>query len=244
AQRAAADGDAATSLAPTGPVTVSFDRARPLTAVSALTGRAAVPPGTVWAHVPEEGWRKLGAVSGSGWTQLAGRGVRADAVRLVWEAGTTPPDVHEITPWFADTPAAELRLSRDTVDAETGGRAVVVEAHITPRRPKDIHGELTVHAPRGIRVTADKAVTARRGSTTTARIEVSIPEGTKAGTFTVPVRFGSQQTVLTVRAFPPTGGSDLVRADGTKATSSADETADFPASAAIDGDPATRWSSP
>ncbi|MFD8377617.1 beta-N-acetylglucosaminidase domain-containing protein [Streptomyces sp. NPDC059679] len=244
AQRAAADGDAATSLAPTGPVTVRFDRARPLTAVSALTGRAAVSPGTVWAHVPDEGWRKLGAVSASGWTQLTGRGVRADAVRLVWEAGTTPPDVHEITPWFADTPAAELRLSRDSVDAETGGRAVVVEAHITPRRPEDIHGELTVHAPRGVRVTADRTVTARRGSTATARIEVSIPDGTKAGTFTVPVRFGSQETSLTVRAFPPTGGPDLARTDGTRATSSADETADFPASAAIDGDPATRWSSP
>ncbi|MGY0061760.1 beta-N-acetylglucosaminidase domain-containing protein [Streptomyces sp. LZ34] len=243
AQRAAADGDAATSLSPTGPVTVRFDRARPLTAVSTLTGRAAASPGTVWAHVPGEGWRRLGAVSGSGWTQLAGRGVRADAVRLAWEAGATPPAVHEITPWFADTPAAELRLSRDVVDAETGGRAVV-EARVTARRPEDIHGKLTVHAPRGVRVKADKAVTAPRGSTATARIEVSVPDRTKAGTFTVPVRFGSQESVLTVRAFPPTGGPDLARADGAKATSSADETADFPASAAIDGDPATRWSSP
>ncbi|MFI1849046.1 beta-N-acetylglucosaminidase domain-containing protein [Streptomyces sp. NPDC020480] len=243
AQHVAADGDAATSLDPDGPVTVRFDRARPLSALSALTGHAADSPGTAWAHVPGEGWRRLGAVSGSGWTQLAGRGVTADAVRLTWAEGTTPPAVHEITPWFADTPAADLRLSRDVVDAETGGRAVV-EARVTARRPEDIHGKLTVRAPRGVRVTADKTVTAPRGGTATARIQVSIPESTKTGTFTVPVRFGSQESELTVRVFPPTGGPDLARADGAEATSSADETPDFPASAAIDGDPATRWSSP
>ncbi|MBQ1094480.1 discoidin domain-containing protein, partial [Streptomyces sp. B93] len=47
---------------------------------------------------------------------------------------------------------------------------------------------------------------------------------------------------LTIHAFPPTQGPDLART-GT-ATSSADETPDFPARAANDGDPATRWSSP
>ncbi|MFK4183894.1 beta-N-acetylglucosaminidase domain-containing protein [Streptomyces sparsogenes] len=242
--RAAADGNATTSVTADDPVTVRFDRARPLTAVSALTGRAAASPGTVEAHVPGKGWRRLGAVSGSGWTQLAGRGLRADALRLTWAAGATPPAVHEITPWFADSPAAELRLSREAVDVEAGGRAAVVEARVTARHPEDVHGELTVHAPRGVRVTADEAVTAPRGGTATARIELSVPAGTRTGSFTVPVRFGSQESVLTVRAVPPTGGPDLARADGATATSSGDETPDFPASAAIDGDPATRWSSP
>ena len=44
-----------------------------------------------------------------------------------------------------------------------------------------------------------------------------------------------------MRAYPRTGGKDLAR--GTVATSSGDETADFPASAATDGNPRTRWSS-
>ncbi|WP_425505694.1 discoidin domain-containing protein [Streptomyces typhae] len=45
-----------------------------------------------------------------------------------------------------------------------------------------------------------------------------------------------------MRAHPRTGGPDLAR--GAKATSSGDETKDFPASAAHDGDATTRWSSP
>lgn len=47
---------------------------------------------------------------------------------------------------------------------------------------------------------------------------------------------------MSVRAYPRTAGPDLVR-EGSP-SSSADETADFPASAAGDGDPETRWSSP
>lgn len=53
--------------------------------------------------------------------------------------------------------------------------------------------------------------------------------------------FGGAQQTLTVRIYPRTGGKDLAR--GTVATSSGDETPDFPASAATDGDPRTRWSS-
>ena len=251
-QRAAADGDPATGVrAPADPVTVFFDETRPLTAVTVLTGRApaagSVPPGSpalVEAHVPGEGWRRLGEVSDSGWTELPGQAVRADAVRLTPPAGSTGPAVQEITPWFTDTPAADLHLSTSTADAEIGGGPVTVDARLTAQRPGDVRGDLTLTAPHGIMVRAPAGVTAPRGGTATARIEIFVPAGTKAGTFTIPVRFGSEEKVLTVRAVPRTGGPDLAGAPGTEATSSGDETRDFPASAAVDGDPRTRWSSP
>lgn len=245
ADHAAADGKATTTVASPGePVTVRFGRTRPLSSVSALTGRSADGSGTVEAHVPGEGWRRLGGLAADGFTQVGGKGVRADAVRLNWAAGTTPPTVHEITPWFADTPAAELRLSRDSVDAEVGGRSATVRAELTSLRPGDVNDDLTLRTPHGVTARAPQGVTAPRGATATARIEISVDEGTKPGTYAVPVRFGSEQRMLTVRALPRTGGPDLARAKGTKATSSGDETPDFPASAAVDGDPGTRWSSP
>ncbi|MFH8368893.1 beta-N-acetylglucosaminidase domain-containing protein [Streptomyces sp. NPDC018031] len=245
-QRAAADGDVRTSVPAGSPVTLRFDRVRPLTAVTALTGPGGGKRGTIEAHVPGSGWRRLEAVSGSGWTQAPGKGVRADAVRLVWDGAgdREPPAVHELTPWFADTPAAELRLSRTVVDAEIGGSPAVVEARLTPRRPGDVRGDLLVRAPEGVTVSAPAQVTAVRGGMATARLKVAVPAGGGARTYRVPVRFGSEEAVLTVRAFPPAGGTDLASAEaGAEATSSGDETGGFPASAAIDGDPATRWSS-
>ncbi|MDT3397941.1 discoidin domain-containing protein, partial [Streptomyces sp. B1866] len=159
-------------------------------------------------------------------------------------AAPRPPAVYEVTPWFADTPAADLRLSRAEAEAEVGGRPVAVEALLTARRPGDVRGDLTVRAPRGITVSAPEEVTAPRGGTAAARIEVSVAEDARPGTYAVPVRFGSREATLTVRAFPRTGGPDLARERGARAVSSGDETPDFPASAAVDGDPRTRWSSP
>ncbi|MFH8405013.1 beta-N-acetylglucosaminidase domain-containing protein [Streptomyces sp. NPDC018019] len=227
-----------------GPTSLSvpFGRPRPLTAVTALTepspSSAAV---SVEAHVPGEGWRRLGGLSPTGWTQTEARGLKADAVRLAWKDGTTAPSVHSFTPWFADTPAAGLELSRDTVDADTGG-TVSVDARIFSRRPADVEGKLTARAPKGFTVRAPEHVTAPRGGTATARIEITVPEDARSGTYAIPVTYGDQKRTLTVRTFPPTAGPDLAR--GATATSSGDETPDFPAAAATDGDPETRWSSP
>jgi hyaluronoglucosaminidase len=221
--------------------TVPFGRPRPLTAVTALTepGPAA---GTVSleAHVPGEGWHRLGRLSGTGWTESRTRGLRADAVRLSWTAGTPAPSVHALTPWFDDTPAAGLSLSLEEVDAETGGRATV-DARIVSRRPGDVREKLTVKAPEGLTVHAPERLTAPRGATATARITVEVPRDTPSGTYEVPVSFAGQEQTLTVRAYPRTGGPDLAR--GAPAASSGDETPRFPASAATDGDPRTRWSS-
>lgn len=223
-------------------LTVPFERARRLGAVTALTepgpGAGAV---SLEAHVPGEGWRRLGALSPTGWTESRTPRLRADAVRLTWDKGTDAPSVHALTPWFDDTPPAGLELSRKETDAPPGGTATV-DARIFSRRPGDVREKLTVKAPKGFTVRAPQEVTAPRGGTATVRIAVGVPEGARTGTYEIPVHFQGEEQTLTVRVYPRTGGKDLAR--GAVATSSGDETADFPASAATDGNPRTRWSSP
>ncbi|WP_242585022.1 beta-N-acetylglucosaminidase domain-containing protein [Streptomyces sp. MST-110588] len=222
-------------------LTVPFGRTRPLTAVTVLSEPgAAAPSVSVEARVPGEGWRRLGGMSATGWTQARARGLHADAVRLTWAEGTDAPSVHTLTPWFEDTPAAGLELSRKDVDAEAG-TTTAVDARIFSRRPGDVRDKLTVKAPKGFTVHAPERITAPRGGTATARIEVSVPKDAPARTYEIPVSYGDQQQTLTVRAHPRTGGPDLAR--GALATSSGEETPGFPASAATDGDPGTRWSS-
>ncbi|MFJ8671543.1 beta-N-acetylglucosaminidase domain-containing protein [Streptomyces sp. NPDC093589] len=222
-------------------LTVPFERARPLTAVTALTD-----PGhparavSLEAHVPGAGWRRLGPLAAGGWTEPKAHGLRADAVRLTWPKGTEAPSVHALTPWFDDTPQAGLELSRKEADAEPGGRAEV-DARLYSRRPGDVREKLTVKAPKGFTVHAPRTVTAPRGGTVTTRVGVDIPRDAPSGTYRIPVSFAGQEQTLTVRTYPRTGGEDLAR--GSAATSSGDETARFPASAATDGDPRTRWSS-
>ncbi|MBB5117535.1 hyaluronoglucosaminidase [Streptomyces eurocidicus] len=237
------DGDPVTKVtpAPGGPLTVRLPRARPLTAVTVLTAPSAGVRGRVEAHDPARGWQQLGTVSDSGWTQAAGKGLRADALRLVWTGGGTPPDVHEITPWFADTPSADFELTDEDADAEIGGRPAAATARMINRRPEPVREKLTVRAPAGVVVKAPAELTVARGGVATARIELSVPAGGAARTFTVPVLLGDQERTLTVRAYPATDGPDLAR--GARASSSGDEGARFPASAAVDGDPRTRWSS-
>ncbi|TGA90899.1 hyaluronidase [Streptomyces palmae] len=208
-QRAAADRDVRTSVRSGAPVVLSFDRARPLTAVTALTSPQPGKHGAIEAHVPGEGWRRLGTVSPSGWTQARGQRVRADAVRLTWTGerpGGQSPAVHELTPWFGDEPAAELSLSRRSVDVEVGGPAVTVEVRLAARRPEDVSGDLTVRPPKGVTVSAPTQVTAARGGVATARVQVSVPAGGSAGSYRVPVRFGSETVMLTVWATEPAGG--------------------------------------
>ena len=63
--------------------TVRLDRARPLEAVTTLTRPGdAAGDAVLEAHVPGEGWRRLGPLSATGWTQTAAKGLRADALRV------------------------------------------------------------------------------------------------------------------------------------------------------------------
>ncbi|MGW3404427.1 discoidin domain-containing protein, partial [Streptomyces zhihengii] len=149
-----------------------------------------------------------------------------------------------LVPWFADEPAAGLALDREQAGAEIGGAPLRADVRLTAQRPGEVRGELTARAPAGIEVRVPQRTTVPRGTRTTVPVEVTVPEDTPAGEYRVPIAFAGQQSTLTVRAFPRTGGPDLVRAPGARASASGEETADFPASAAADGDGATRWSSP
>lgn len=261
------DRDNGTVTEAPGSYTVRFGRERPLEAVTAMTvpgGEAAASGATVQAHVPGEGWRSLGSLSARGWTQSPGQGVRADAVRINWPtatpavtgappliipplAGTAPsagtaPRVRALVPWFGDEPAARLALARGETDAVIGGGPLRIGARLSARRPAEVRGALTAKAPKGIKVRVPKRTTVPRGSRTDVPVEITVAADTPAGEYRVPLSFGTEETTLTVRAFPRTAGPDLLR--GATASSSGDETEDFPAAAASDGDPRTRWSSP
>ncbi|WP_190056826.1 beta-N-acetylglucosaminidase domain-containing protein [Streptomyces echinoruber] len=217
--------------------TVRLPRARALEAVTVLTDPGTT--GDVEVHVPGEGWHRVGALSATGATNVAAR-ARADAVRVT---GPSPSRVHHLVPWYADSAPAALELSRTEADLPAGTTARVATARLTSLRPADAHGRLTVEAPRDIRVHVPRGpLTVPRGTTLDVPVEVTVPHGASARSYTLRLSFAGVTRTVTVRAFPPTGGPDLART-GT-ARSSGDETPDFPASAAIDGNPSTRWSSP
>ncbi|MFB7354481.1 beta-N-acetylglucosaminidase domain-containing protein [Streptomyces gardneri] len=231
--------------------TVRLDRARPVEALTVMTARTDGGSGTggapatdarVEAYVPGEGWRELGPLSASGWTQADLKGLRADALRVVWSGGGPAPEVRSLVPWFADGPRAGLELARTETDAEIGGPAQRVDVELTGLRAGEVRGPMTAKAPKGIAVRLPKQAVVERGARTTVPLEVSVGADVPAGSYRVPVSFAGEERVLTVRAFPRTAGPDLARA--ASASSSGDETPDFPAASAVDGDAKTRWSSP
>ncbi|WP_282696806.1 beta-N-acetylglucosaminidase domain-containing protein [Streptomyces sp. CC208A] len=235
----------------TGSYTLRLDRARPVEAVTVLTGKPSdggkpdegeAAHARVEAYVTGEGWRPLGPLSSTGWTQTELKGLRAEALRIVWDGEGPAPDVRSLVPWFADGPRAGLELARTETDLEVGGPAGRVDLKLTGRRAGEVRGPLTAKAPKGITVRLPKEAAVERGGTTTVPMEVSVAPGTASGEYRVPVSFAGEERVLTVRAFPRTDGPDLARS--ATASSSGDETPDFPAALAVDGDPATRWSSP
>nr|WP_315973504.1 beta-N-acetylglucosaminidase domain-containing protein [Streptomyces somaliensis] len=222
--------------------TLELGRERLLEAVTAMAEPGS-GEGAVEARVPGGGWRRLGALAPGGWTQVRAGGIRADAVRVAWAGGTGVP-VRSLVPWFADEPRVSLDLPRPEADAVIGGGPQRVEAVLAARRPEAVRGAFAARAPKGIVVEAPKEATVPRGVAAEVPVTVTVPEGTPAGSYPVPLSFAGERRTLTVRAYPATGGPDLVRAPGAVASSSGDETPDFPAAAAADGNPGTRWSSP
>ncbi|MFD4480883.1 beta-N-acetylglucosaminidase domain-containing protein [Streptomyces sp. NPDC058471] len=218
--------------------TVRVPRARPLTAVTALTDPGT--KGSIEAHVPGEGWRRIGSLSATGFTEARpkGAGPRADAVRVTLTEGT----VRHVIPWYADAPEARFSLARSEADVEIGGGPQRITAKLTSLRPGDVRGKVTAKAPKGIEVRTPENSTLPRGTQVDVPVDVTVPAGTRAGTYEIPVSFDGLTRTVSVRAYPRTDGPDLAR--GAKASSSGDETKDFPASGANDGDPSTRWSSP
>lgn len=222
---------------PAGDRALHLPRARALHAVTVLTDPGT--RGTVEVRTADRGWRGLGALSASGATELRAGGAPADAVRVT---GADPARVRHLVPWFADAPAASLELPEERTDADIGATTRLTVT-LGSLRPEEARGRLTVTAPGGVEVRVPKeALAVPRGTPVEVPVEVTVEPGTPAGPYDVRLGFGGVTRTLTVHAVPRTGGPDLAR--GGRAGSSADETPDFPASAANDGDPATRWSSP
>ncbi|MCX4645423.1 MULTISPECIES: beta-N-acetylglucosaminidase domain-containing protein [unclassified Streptomyces] len=212
-------------------------RARRLTAVTVLADPGT--QGTVQVHEPGEGWKSVGTLTDSGFTERRPKDVRADAIRVT---GAEKGAVRHVVPWYADSPDASFELARTELDAEIGGGARRVTAHLTSQRPGSVEGRLRAKGPHGIKVALPAQASLPRGTQVSAPVDITVPEGTPAGTYDVPVSFAGTTRTVSVRAYPRTAGPDLAR-EG-RPSSSADETTDFPASAASDGDPETRWSSP
>ncbi|MEV7790720.1 beta-N-acetylglucosaminidase domain-containing protein [Streptomyces sp. NPDC087512] len=224
---------------------VRFAHARPLASVTVLA-----EPGThgeVEVRSPGGAWRRVGVLAEGGATELA-VGREAEAVRV------TGPDtgrVRHVVPWFGDGADASLDLPGTRTDPEAAGAVMDAETGAAGRltvrlgsqRPRDVRGTLTAEAPKGVEVRVPEgALTLPRGRRVDVPVEVRVAPGTPARPYAVRLSFGGASRTLTVRAFPRTAGPDVARA-GT-ARSSADETPDFPARAASDGDARTRWSSP
>ncbi|MEU5159528.1 beta-N-acetylglucosaminidase domain-containing protein [Streptomyces sp. NPDC020875] len=228
---------------PDGDGTVRLADARALESVTVMAapGAPGTDPGRLEARVPGGGWRTVAVLSPDGWTQAGTGGLRADALRVTGAAGGAA--VRSIVPWYADEPAVDVAPERREADAEIGGAAVTVGLRLTPKRPAAVPGALTAKAPSGVRVEVPERVTVERGRPVTVPVRVTVPAGTPVGSYPVTVAFAGTERTFTVRAFPRTGGPDLLRGGGVTASSSGDETADFPASAAVDGDAGTRWSS-
>ena len=248
--REAADGDPGTAYrARTSPdgteahaLTLDLPRPRPLAAVTVLTGPDSGTRADVEAHVPGEGWRRIGHLAANGWTHADGEGVTADALRLRWHEDSRAPVVHEITPWYGDTPETSLEISQEEAYAAAGGGPATVTAALTRHRPRDVRDALEVDTPEGLTVRAPSRVTVRRGATTEVPLRIAADRDVKPGAYRVHVSLGEQRRIVTVRVSPAAGGPDLAR--DAVATSSGDETPDFPAAAVTDGDPESRWSSP
>ncbi|MFB8412841.1 beta-N-acetylglucosaminidase domain-containing protein [Streptomyces albidoflavus] len=217
--------------------TVALPRVRPLAGVTVRTDPGV--SGVVEARVPGKGWQPVTRLEPGGWTDVESRGLHADALRVT---GPEAERVDRLVPWYEDGAEAALRLGRGEADAEIGGKAGEVTARLTAHRPGTVRGALKAKTPEGIQVSAPGESVLPRGTEVRIPVSVRVADGVRPGSYEVPVEFGGRSATLTVRAFPPTEDRDLVRSG--KATSSADETEDFPARAAADGDPESRWSSP
>ncbi|WP_188309720.1 beta-N-acetylglucosaminidase domain-containing protein, partial [Streptomyces sp. CBMA123] len=231
------------------PLTVALGAARPLDRLTVLTDPNVHATATVAVRRSDGSWTDIGTVQ-PGYNELPAGGQLADAFRLTWKPGGDPPVVNQVIPWYADAPAARLSLADPALDVVTGAAAPAkTQATVEAGRPEGTTGELRIDVPaaaKGLTVTPAGPVTVPRGGRVGVPLLVTAAQGTPSGTYQVPVSYVAGGTtvkqVLQVHVVPPTGGPDL--ALGAQASSSGDETPNFPAAAIADGDPKTRWSSP
>lgn len=239
---ATVDGDLDTVYtAPAAPaggeaLQVTLSRTRQIDKVIVVgTGSAEVQVRT------DDQWRGIGALAGP-YTELDAAGVRGDAVRLAWTAGSAAPRIAEVVPRYADVPAVDLTVAPAAVAATAGGKASAA-AVLTSRLARPVEGTLAVSAPDGWTVApADKRLTVPRGGQVTVPLEITPPAGAAGRTETVTVRFGEVKTEVKVAVHRPVAQANLALGRPVTASSVESGTA-FEAAKAVDGDAGTRWSS-
>jgi hyaluronoglucosaminidase len=185
-------------------------------------------------------WRTIGRLSGP-YTELDPQDVVTDAVRLAWKAGGKPPRIAEIVPRYGDVPAATLTEEPTALDAVTGAEATV-SAALASQRAADVTGRLRVTGPDGWRLPKERKVRVPRGGGVTLPVAF-----TPAAPGTLRIEFtpdGGEPVAaqVAVAAHRPSGNDDLALKRPVTASSVEGGTA-FAAANAVDGDPATRWSS-
>ncbi|WP_052434801.1 beta-N-acetylglucosaminidase domain-containing protein, partial [Streptacidiphilus melanogenes] len=254
----AVDGDldtayrAASAPQPGDALTVALSQTRQLSRVVALTDGSVHTPGWVEVHSAEKGWTRLGAIAPGGYTELAvDPKLKVDSIRLLWSGapGSQAPVVYQVIPWYADTPPATLQLGAQSVDLEAGGAAVALPGVLQAQGVGGATGTVAAQLPpaaKGLTVAGTGPVALPRGGSAGVPLSFAATASTPPGSYAAHVVFtvgGRKATQdVTVNVYPRTGGPDLALT-GT-ASSSADETSDFPAGNVSDGDPTTRWSSP
>ena len=252
---AAADGDATTAyVAAAAPkqgdsLQVAFPQPRPIDAVAVLQDPSAPASGTVQVQDTSGNWHSVGTLAG-GYTQLPATDTTASAVRILWAGGAVAPKVYEVVPWYADTPPAVVSITPGTVDVEAGGAAATATVSLAADRVEDVNGTLTVTAPTGWTVQpASSARTVFRGTAQSIPLSISVPAGTTAKSYQLPVSFtASGATVsvtLTVHVHPRTSSTNIATS-GTASASCVEGDGAYPQfdpKYAVDGDTTTRWSS-
>lgn len=245
---AAADGSpdsvyrAASAPAAGDALVVALPTAKALQKVAVLgTGSAAVQIGS------GNNWTTIGSLA-KGYTELPAHGQTVDRIRLLWAAGSAAPQIAEVIPWYADTPAVDLVLPSAAVEV-TAGMSAAVPIVIAARRPSDTTVRVTAKEPRGVTVRpAGSSLAVLRGGQPTLTLTIT---GRTRGSYQVPItvtpRSGGAVTgMLAVNVHPAVSDTNVAAAAaGATATASSVEQnlPQFTADHAIDGDLTTRWSS-
>ncbi|HEX6445174.1 MAG TPA: beta-N-acetylglucosaminidase domain-containing protein, partial [Streptosporangiales bacterium] len=192
--QSAADGNPATAyVAAHAPAAgdalqVAYSNARPLGTVAVLQDPSDPAAGDVQVRHADGTWHSIGSLSG-GYTELGAGGTTADAVRVVWAAGSAVPHVYEIVPWYADAPPAALTVTPATLDLEAGDTATAA-VDLGATQPRDVTGTLSVDAPAGWQVSpSSTTATVHRGTDQTVDVKVEVPAGTAAKSYDLPVTF-------------------------------------------------------
>jgi hyaluronoglucosaminidase len=228
------DGDA---------LTVTLPSARPLDGVAiAGTGRAEVQ-----VHTGGQ-WRSIGTLGTSGYVELAANSVTADAIRLVWVAGSVAPHIDEIVPWYADAPVVGLSATPSSTETSVGA-ATAVAVGLSATQSRDVTGILTVAAPNGVAAAPPRtSVRLDRGAQRSVRITLT---GNAVGTYHVRVTFtpdhgAAVTTTVDLVVHPAVSDTNVaLGSQGAVATASSTEDGlpQFTPDHAVDGDLSTRWSS-